>query len=116
MNLILVAMSWTILILASLFEIGFATCLGKLRTASGHAATGWFIGFLVCLVISVFLLYKATKTLPVGTAYAVWTGMGAAGIVIIGIFVFKEPATFWRMFFLTTLIASIVGLKLVSQG
>ena len=56
----------------------------------------------------------ATQTLPVGTPYAVWTGLGAAGIVIIGILIFKEPATFWRMFFMTTLIASIVGLKFVS--
>ena len=74
----------------------------------------WFGAFVICLVLSVYLLYKATQTLPVGTAYAVWTGLGAAGIVIIGIFVFKEPATFWRMFFMTTLIASIVGLKFVS--
>jgi quaternary ammonium compound-resistance protein SugE len=60
------------------------------------------------------LLYMATKTLPLGTAYAVWTGIGAVGTVIIGIFFFKEPADFWRLFFITTLIASIVGLKFVS--
>ncbi len=107
-------MHWIILIIASLFEVGFATCLGKLKTATGNAAIWWFAGFAICLILSVFLLYKATKVLPVGTAYAVWTGLGAAGIVLVGIFVFKEPATFWRMFFLTTLIASIVGLKLVS--
>ncbi len=107
-------MNWIILIIASIFEIGFATCLGKLKTATGNTAMMWFSGFVVCLVLSVYLLYKATQTLPVGTSYAVWTGLGAAGIVIVGIFVFKEPATFWRMFFLTTLIASIVGLKFVS--
>ena len=107
-------MNWIILIIASLFEIGFATSLGKLKTAAGNAYMMWFGTFVICLVLSVYLLYKATQTLPVGTAYAVWTGLGAAGIVIIGIFVFKEPATFWRMFFITTLIASIVGLKLVS--
>lgn len=107
-------MPWIILIIASLFEIGFATCLGKLKTATGQDAWMWFGGFLICLTLSVYLLYKATLTLPLGTAYAIWTGLGAAGIVLVGIFVFKEPATLWRMFFMTTLIMSIVGLKLVS--
>lgn len=108
-------MHWIILLLASLFEIGFATCLGKLKTATGNQALLWFIGFSICLVLSVYLLYKATQSIPMGTAYAVWTGLGAAGIVLVGIFVFKEPATFWRIFFLTTLIMSIVGLKFVSE-
>jgi quaternary ammonium compound-resistance protein SugE len=61
------------------------------------------------------LLVKATQTLPIGTAYAVWTGIGAAGTVLAGIFVFKEPASFMRLFFLSTLIMSIVGLKIVSH-
>jgi quaternary ammonium compound-resistance protein SugE len=61
------------------------------------------------------LLIKATQELPIGTAYAVWTGIGAVGTVIIGIFFFKEPADFWRLFFITTLIASIIGLKVVSH-
>jgi quaternary ammonium compound-resistance protein SugE len=61
------------------------------------------------------LLYKATQTLPIGTAYAVWTGIGAVGTVLVGIFIFKEPATFWRIFFISTLIASIIGLKFVSE-
>jgi quaternary ammonium compound-resistance protein SugE len=61
------------------------------------------------------LLYKAIQTLPIGTAYAVWTGIGAVGTVIIGIFFFKEPADFWRIFFISTLILSIVGLKYVSN-
>jgi quaternary ammonium compound-resistance protein SugE len=58
------------------------------------------------------LLVKVTKELPIGNAYAVWTGIGAVGTVLMGIFVFKEPADFWRLFFISTLIASIVGLKL----
>ena len=107
-------MNWIILIIASLFEIGFATSLGKLKTATGNAYLLWLFGFVLCLVLSVYLLYKATLTLPVGTVYAVWTGLGAVGIVLIGIFVFKEPATFWRVFFMSTLILSIIGLKLVS--
>ena len=60
------------------------------------------------------LLVKVTRELPIGTAYAVWTGIGAVGTVLVGIMVFKEPATFWRVFFITTLIGSIVGLKYVS--
>jgi len=60
------------------------------------------------------LLYKASQTLPIGTAYAVWTGIGAVGTVIVGLIWFNEPATFWRIFFLFTLIASVVGLKAVS--
>lgn len=107
-------MNWIILIIAGLFEVGFATCIGKLKESTGQASMMWFGGFLICLVTSMYLLYRAAQTLPVGTAYAVWTGIGAVGIVTIGIFIFKEPATFWRIFFLTTLIGSIVGLKLVS--
>lgn len=58
---------------------------------------------------------KDTQTLPLGTEYAVWTGIGVIGTVLIGIFVFKEPATFLRLFFLATLIGSIIGLKTVSH-
>ena len=107
-------MNWVILLAASLFEIGFATCMGKLKTSSENTFWWWFSGFAICLVLSVYLLYKATQTLPLGTAYAVWTGIGAVGIVLIGIFFLKEPVAFWRLFFMTTLIGSIVGLKLVS--
>ena len=107
-------MNWILLIIGGLFEVGFATCLGKAKESTGMAATLWLGGFLLCLTISMVLLYKATQTLPIGTAYAVWTGIGAVGTVIIGILFFKEPADFWRLFFIVTLIASIAGLKLVS--
>jgi quaternary ammonium compound-resistance protein SugE len=60
------------------------------------------------------IIYRAVQGLPVGTAYAVWTGIGAAGTAVLGIVLFKEPATAWRLFFLFTLIASLVGLKVVS--
>ncbi|MBN9297213.1 MAG: multidrug efflux SMR transporter [Filimonas sp.] len=108
-------MNWIILIIAGLFEVGFTTCLGKAKTATGSTATLWWIGFFVSLTISMYGLYKATQTLPLGTAYAVWTGIGAVGTVIMGILFFKEPADFWRLFFICTLIASIVGLKFVSS-
>lgn len=107
-------MNWIILIIAGLFEVAFATCLGKVKETSGTTSIYWFVGFLLCLTASMLLLIKATQTLPIGTAYAVWTGVGAVGTVLIGIFVFKEPATFWRLFFIITLIGSIVGLKAVS--
>lgn len=108
-------MNWILLIIGGLFEVGFATCLGKAKESSGSAAAFWLAGFLICLTISMLLLYKATQTLPIGTAYAVWTGIGAVGTVLVGIFVFKEPADFWRIFFITTLISSIIGLKFVSE-
>lgn len=106
-------MNWFLLIIAGLFEVGFAACLGKARQSGSNTAL-WMTGFFVCLAISMFLLYKATQTLPIGTAYAVWTGIGAAGTVLMGIIFFKEPADFWRLFFITMLIGSIIGLKAVS--
>ena len=108
-------MNWILLIIAGLFEVAFAACLGKAKESTGIEATYWYIGFLICLGISMFLLVKVTQQLPIGTAYAVWTGIGAVGTVLVGILIFKEPATFWRLFFITTLIASIIGLKVVSQ-
>jgi quaternary ammonium compound-resistance protein SugE len=62
-----------------------------------------------------YLLYKASQTIPLGTAYAIWTGIGAVGIVSLGILFFNEPADFWRLFFIATLVASIVGLKMVTN-
>lgn len=108
-------MNWLLLIIAGLFEVGFTTCLGKAKVTTGTTSTLWMVGFLISLSISMLLLYKATQTLPLGTAYAVWTGIGAVGTVLMGIFFFKEPADFWRLFFIFTLIGSIVGLKFVSN-
>ena len=108
-------MNWIILIIAGLFEVAFAYCLGKAKESSGNEMYLWYAGFLAALAISMALLVKATQTLPIGTAYAVWTGIGAVGTVLVGIIVFKEPATFLRLLFITTLIGSIVGLKVVSE-
>lgn len=104
-------MAWFTLILAGLFEVGFTTCLGKAKEASGNASWLWGAGFFVSLTLSMYLLYRATQTLPMGTAYGVWTGIGAVGTVLVGIFLFREPVHFWRLFFISTLIGSIVGLK-----
>lgn len=108
-------MNWIILVIAGLFETAFAFCLGKAHESTGTTMYGWYIGFLITLIISMTLLVKATQTLPIGTAYAVWTGIGAVGTVLLGIFVFKEPTSFMRLFFLATLIISLVGLKVVSS-
>ncbi|MDT0644477.1 multidrug efflux SMR transporter [Zunongwangia sp. F363] len=108
-------MSWVLLIIAGLCEVGFAFCLGKAKFSSGNTANFWLLGFLLFLAVSMLLLYKATQVLPIGTAYAVWTGIGAAGTALLGILVFKEPAHFWRIFFLSGLIISIIGLKFVSN-
>jgi quaternary ammonium compound-resistance protein SugE len=108
-------MNWITLIIAGLFEVLFALCLGKAKETTGNQSNLWYAGFVVAVTTSMYLLTKATKTLPLGTAYAVWTGIGAVGTVLLGIFLFKEPVHFWRLFFLATLIASIVGLKAVSH-
>lgn len=108
-------MNWILLIIAGLFEVAFAACLGKAKATSGIESSYWYAGFFTCLVVSMLLLIKVTQHLPIGTAYAVWTGIGAVGTVLVGILVFQEPATFWRMFFIFTLIVSIVGLKVVSH-
>lgn len=108
-------MSWIYLIIAGLFEVGFASCLGKAKESTGSEALWWYGGFLACLTFSMVLLVKATQTLPIGTAYAVWTGIGAVGTALVGIWVFKDPADFWRLFFIATLIGSIIGLKAVSH-
>ena len=108
-------MHWIILIVAGLFEALYATWLGMGSQTKGKESVLWLIGFLVSLTISMVLLYIATQKLPIGTAYAMWTGIGAVTTAIIGILIFKEPATFWRLFFIATLIASVVGLKAVSH-
>jgi quaternary ammonium compound-resistance protein SugE len=108
-------MNWIMLIIAGLFEVGFATSLAKAKESSGATANLWMVCFFVCLSISMFLLYKASQTLPIGTAYAVWTGIGAVGTVLMGILFFKEPVDFWRLFFISTLVISVVGLKAVSH-
>ncbi|KFF10045.1 MULTISPECIES: DMT family transporter [Flavobacterium] len=108
-------MNWILLIIAGLFEVAFASCLGKAKEATGNDVYLWYGGFLASLIISMLLLIKSTQTLPIGTAYAVWTGIGAVGTVLVGIFVFKDPTNFWRLFFIATLVGSIIGLKSVSH-
>jgi quaternary ammonium compound-resistance protein SugE len=104
-------MSWFFLILAGLFEVGFTTFL---KLSDSFSRLWPSLGFIFCAVISFWLLTRAAQTIPLGTAYAVWTGIGAFGTAIIGIYAFGDPATALRLVFLALLIGSIIGLKLVS--
>lgn len=95
-------MNWILLIIDGLFEVAFATCLSKAKENTGTTMWLRYAGFLVCLTISMVLFVKVTKELPIGTTYAVWTGIGAVGGVLIGVFLYKKPATFWRVFLSVT--------------
>jgi len=108
-------MAWLYLIIGGMFEVAFTSCLGKAREASGIEFWMWILGFLLSVSVSMYMLYLASRTLPMGTSYAVWAGIGAVGSVITGILLFKEPTDFWRIFFLFLLISSIIGLKLSSK-
>lgn len=94
-------------------EVVFTFCLGKTKTTEGMELYWWWGGFIVAVTLSMLLMGKAAQTLPIGTVYPVWTGIGAVGAVLVGIIFFHEPVTFWRIFFITTLIISIMGLKLI---
>ncbi|PIQ22783.1 MAG: QacE family quaternary ammonium compound efflux SMR transporter [Cytophagales bacterium CG18_big_fil_WC_8_21_14_2_50_42_9] len=106
-------MAWFFLILAGCFEVAFTTCL---KLSDNFTNTKYTIGFLISTILSFVFLSKAVQTIPLGTGYAVWTGIGAVGTVIIGIFFFKEPSDFWRVFFIFLLISSILGLKFVANS
>ncbi len=105
-------MSWLYLVIAGLFEVGFASTL---KLTEGFTRLWPSVIFLFCIVASFHFLEKSLAEIPIGTAYAVWTGIGIVGTIIVGILFFKEPLTLWRLFFLATLIGSIVGLKVVSS-
>ena len=107
-------MAWIFLVLAGLFEVLFVFSMGKARETVGRQSFLWYALFAIALSLSMWLMMKATKTLPLGTAYAVWTGIGAAGSVVMGMIFVKEPVTLWRVVFLVTLISSIIGLKLTN--
>ena len=107
-------MPWLYLVIAGLFEVAFASCLAQAKVSTGSKVYVWYGLFLVALTASMALLVKAAQSLPIGTAYAVWTGIGAVGTALVGIVFFKDPLTFWRLFFIVTLIGSTIGLKAVS--
>lgn len=106
-------MAWTFLILAGCVEVA---CTTAFRYVDGFNRMAPIAALVVLGSLSLALLYKALEGIPIGTAYAVWTGMGAAGTVLVGILFYKEPTDALRLVFLSTLIGSIVGLKFVSQS
>jgi quaternary ammonium compound-resistance protein SugE len=105
------SLQWIYLIGAGIFEIGFTVCM---KNMGNHEHFKWSVGFYACIITSFGLLQEALKTIPIGTAYAVWTGIGAVGTAIVGMVWYSEPVQAWRIFFLSTLVLSIVGLKLTS--
>ena len=104
-------MAWLLLLLGGLFEIGFTT---SLRFVEGFRNLPWTAAFLVSVTLSMGLLERAAREIPMGTAYAVWGGIGAAGTVLVGIFWFAEPVNSTRILLLLALIACIVGLRLTA--
>lgn len=105
-------MAWVFLMLAGVFEISFTTAM---RFTDGFTKLWPTLLVLVLATVSIYFVTKAAELVPLGTAYAIWGGLGAIGTVAIGIFYFGEPVTLWRMVFLSTLILSIAGLKLVTH-
>ena len=104
-------MAWFWLILGGCFEVGFTTCL---RFVDGFRNIPWTLAFLASVGLSMVLLEAAARQIPVGTAYAVWTGIGAMGTLAVGIFWFGEPATTIRILLILGLIACIVGLRVTA--
>ena len=102
-------MAWVLLVIAGLFEIGWAI---GLKYTEGFTRVLPSIGTVAAMVISIVLLGLAMRSLPVGTAYAVWTGIGAVGTVLLGIMLFNEPATAARIACIALIVSGILGLKL----
>ncbi len=105
-------MAWIWLLLGGLGEVGFTTCL---RFVDGFRNVGWTLGFLASVTLSMGLLELASRSIPMGTAYAVWGGIGALGTVAVGILFFEEPLGAARLLLIFGLIGCIAGLKLVSH-
>ena len=104
-------MPWLWLIVGGLFEIGFTTAL---RFVDGFRNVPWTAAFLVSVTISMALLELAARSIPMGTAYAVWGGIGAVGTVLVGIAFFNEPSTLIRMLLIFVIVAAIAGLRLTA--
>ncbi|MGQ8631008.1 DMT family transporter [Agrobacterium sp. DKPNP3] len=102
-------MAWFLLIISGILDVGWAV---SVKMASGYSRPGWSVLSLAFLAAFIFCLGKSLQTLPLGTAYAVWTGIGAVGSVVVGIVVFREPATAVRLFWLAVTLTGILGLKL----
>lgn len=106
-------MAWIYLVAAGIFEWGWPVGL-KLGMSDGGMRWGWICFAGLCMTMSGVLLLIAQRTIPMGTAYAVWTGIGAVGTFALGIVIFSEPATLARFFFVGLIVVGILGLKLAS--
>lgn len=104
-------MEWIYLIFAGILEVFWSTCL---KLSNGFSVIKFSILTVIGMILSFLFLSQATKTLPLGTSYAIWTGIGALGAVIVGILLFKEPLTSARLFFAILLLIGIIGLKTTS--
>ncbi len=102
-------MAWVMLIIGGLFEVGFTTAL---RFVDGFRNLPWTLAFLGSVTVSMGLLEVAARTIPMGTAYTVWGGIGAVGTVIVGMAFFDEPTTTIRLLLILTIVAAIAALKL----
>jgi quaternary ammonium compound-resistance protein SugE len=105
-------MAWLWLIIGGLFEVGFTTTL---RFVDGFRNMPWTAAFLACVAVSMGLLEYAARTIPMGTAYAVWGGIGAVGTVIVGIIWFQEPSSIVRVALIFTIVAAIAGLRITAS-
>jgi quaternary ammonium compound-resistance protein SugE len=103
-------MAWALLILGGCFEVGFTTCL---RFVEGFRNLPWTLGFLASVTLSMGLLEAASRSIPMGTAYAVWGGIGALGTVVVGMIWFGEPVNAARLLLIAGLVGCIAGLKLL---
>ena len=103
------SMAYLLVIVAGLFEVGFATFL---KLSDGFSRLIPSIGFMVCAAISFSLLAEAAKTLPIGTSYAIWTGIGAAGTAILGMLIFNDPVSLTRILAIGLIIGGVVLLNL----
>jgi len=106
-----IGQGWVYLVVSGLIDVAWALSMKK---ANGFANPGWSVVSLVLLAAFVYLLTRALTVLPVGTAYAVWTGIGAAGSVIAGILLFSEPATAIRLVFICVVVVGIIGLQMTA--
>ena len=105
-------MSWVYLIIAGIFEVGWPLGFKLASTYTKYSVV--FIGVsVISMTLSGVFLYIAQKTIPIGTAYVIWTGVGAVGTLLIGIFFFGDSANFWRLFFITMIIIGVIGTKIV---
>ena len=104
-------MAWFFLILGGMFEVGFTTAL---RFVEGFRNIPWTLAFLASVTLSMGLLEYAARTIPMGTAYAVWGGIGAIGTVVVGMIWFNEPTTTIRLLLILAIVAAIAGLKLTA--